>query len=320
MAWIESHQTLGRHPKVEKLAKILKIHKAQAIGHLHLLWWWCLDYAQDGSLISLTNSDIADAAGWTKQPDLFIEAMLTCGVTRDGFLERSGSGFVIHDWHQYAGRLIEKRRVDYERLKRFRGATKSSIDMRHETGHVTPIDTRSDARSDTPVDTRFNGVSMSVSDEVTNRTNQPTNQEIAAGAALPPSSRNSEKAAPVRPPPTSGAVTEFISAYRVRYPEDPTINTGTAVMLANLRKKDGEEKFRKILACFIADDDPFVVKNAHKGALLGTCLDRIRAKLNGSLSDSGKSGAPPALSPTDNEVRRRKALGLPLFESKGAAS
>lgn len=183
MAWIESHQTLGRHPKVEKLAKILKIHKAQAIGHLHLLWWWCLDYAQDGSLVSLTNLDIADAAGWTKQPDLFVDAMVTCGVTRNGFLDRSGSGFVVHDWHQYAGRLIEKRRGDYERLKRFRNAAKAQPD--------TPDDTQDETHVDTQDETRINSVTPCVSNEVTNTTNRTNRTNL----------EEEEKKNP--PPPTS---------------------------------------------------------------------------------------------------------------------
>jgi hypothetical protein len=50
MAWIKSEQALASHPKVHLLAKDLGISVPQAVGHLHLLWWWALDYADDGDL------------------------------------------------------------------------------------------------------------------------------------------------------------------------------------------------------------------------------------------------------------------------------
>src|SRR5687767_5633894 len=50
MAWIESHQEIARHPKTRKLARLLGGSVPTAIGHLHLLWWWAVDYAEDGWL------------------------------------------------------------------------------------------------------------------------------------------------------------------------------------------------------------------------------------------------------------------------------
>ena len=50
MAWIESHQELWRHPKTKKLARLLAVSVPTAIGHLHGIWYWALDFAQDGDL------------------------------------------------------------------------------------------------------------------------------------------------------------------------------------------------------------------------------------------------------------------------------
>jgi len=50
MAWIESNQEVGRHPKTKKLARLLDISVVTAVGHLHYLWWWALDFAQEGVL------------------------------------------------------------------------------------------------------------------------------------------------------------------------------------------------------------------------------------------------------------------------------
>ena len=43
MAWIKSDQSLANHPKLILLARALGISKVEALGHLHLLWYWVLE-------------------------------------------------------------------------------------------------------------------------------------------------------------------------------------------------------------------------------------------------------------------------------------
>lgn len=49
MPWIESHTTIGSHPKTRKLARRLEVSIPEAVGILHLLWhcsataWRALD-------------------------------------------------------------------------------------------------------------------------------------------------------------------------------------------------------------------------------------------------------------------------------------
>ncbi len=50
MAWIRSEQSLQRHPKTLLLSSLMKVDLETTIGRLHMLWWWCLDYALDGNL------------------------------------------------------------------------------------------------------------------------------------------------------------------------------------------------------------------------------------------------------------------------------
>lgn len=112
MAWIESHQTLANHPKTLKLARLLNVPRVTAIGHLHFLWWWALDYAQDGELSKFEDLDIAVAADWQGEPASFWQALI-----RAGFVDEDGT---LHDWDDYAGRLIERRRADAERKREAR--------------------------------------------------------------------------------------------------------------------------------------------------------------------------------------------------------
>jgi len=116
VAWIESHQGLAKHPKTLKLARKLNIHIAQAIGHLHLFWWWAMEYAQDGDLSHCDPEDIAIAADWPGDERQFVESLIEAG-----FIDRNEDGTLsIHDWHDYAGKLLEKRAADAERKRRER--------------------------------------------------------------------------------------------------------------------------------------------------------------------------------------------------------
>jgi len=113
MAWIESHQTLRHHPKIKKLSRKLGVSIPAAIGHLHCLWWWALDYADDGDLSRYDKEDIADAAMWdVEDADTFVEAMSDAGL-----LDNTGNGYVLHDWDDYAGKLIERREANRERQR-----------------------------------------------------------------------------------------------------------------------------------------------------------------------------------------------------------
>jgi len=104
MPWIESHSNLGRHPKTRRLCRLLNLSLPTAIGHLHLLWYWTLEFAPDGCLAGYTAQDIADGAYWEGDCERFVEALLAAG-----FLEDRGGALVVHDWRDYAGRLLADR-------------------------------------------------------------------------------------------------------------------------------------------------------------------------------------------------------------------
>ena len=109
--WIESHQQLANHPKLKRLARLLGISKQAAIGYLHLLWWWALDYAPQGQIIPPFDvEDIADAVEFDGEPFEIVNALVD-----SGFLDRGGDVLTIHDWYDYAGKLLDKRENDRTR-------------------------------------------------------------------------------------------------------------------------------------------------------------------------------------------------------------
>ena len=117
MAWIESHQELRHHYKTKRLARELKVTVAAAVGHLHFLWWWAVDFAPDGDLSKFDDVEIADAIGYEgKDPSKAKAALISAG-----FLDNSEHrALMIHDWQEYAGRTLIQREKARTRAKNHR--------------------------------------------------------------------------------------------------------------------------------------------------------------------------------------------------------
>lgn len=165
MPWIESHTSLARHPKTIRLAKTLDISVPCAIGHLHLLWWWSLEYAQEGDLSGFDPEEVAEAAGYDGDGEAFVSAL-----KRARFVDDDGQ---LHDWQDYAGRLLEKRRTDAERLRRWRA------EHRDET---PPPSFKSDG--ETRFDQSTNAVTVP-NRTVPNQTKQNLTESTVADATAP---------------------------------------------------------------------------------------------------------------------------------------
>lgn len=112
MAWIESHQELRHHPKLSAVCRTLSAKRSHMAGHLHFLWWWCMDYALDGDLTKYSKQQIADAAEWESDASTFVDALVS-----SGFIDVDKESMKIHDWIEFCGELILKR-LDRRKAKR----------------------------------------------------------------------------------------------------------------------------------------------------------------------------------------------------------
>ncbi len=110
MAWIEVHQSLLTHRKTIELAGLLNLPEVYAAAHLVALWSWSLDNAPDAAL-PVSERIIARAAQWEGDASDFVQALLV-----SGFLDVDADRYFIHDWDDYAGRLIEKRKANAARM------------------------------------------------------------------------------------------------------------------------------------------------------------------------------------------------------------
>ena len=141
MAWIESHQKLVDHPKVEAFAHALGIDQDAALGKIHRLWWWALDHAENGDISVFNRAIIARAMNVdAARADVLWNALQTPAKEGGcGFVDPDGK---LHDWMQYAGRLVNKRKDDAERKRKDREAPKP----RRRTGRPADVPTTSSAR------------------------------------------------------------------------------------------------------------------------------------------------------------------------------
>ena len=136
MAWIQVHQQLKDHRKLLAAADELDIEPPHMLGLLTSFWLWALDNAPSGSLEGISNRNIGRAAQWSRQPDEFVEAMKNAGfldVTEDGTLE-------IHDWYEYAGKLIDQREAEKQRSRRRRAAAAADRRMTAGQSEGQPTD------------------------------------------------------------------------------------------------------------------------------------------------------------------------------------
>ena len=107
MAWIESHEEIGEHPKTLKLATLLKVPAAHAVGLLHCLWHFTLKFAwRDGNLRHFGAEEIARGSKWEGDCTQFVSSL-----QKAGWLDN----LKVHDWKRYAGEIIYQRNYNAKR-------------------------------------------------------------------------------------------------------------------------------------------------------------------------------------------------------------
>ena len=190
MAWIELHQSLFTHRKTMQAAETLDLPEVYVVAHLMALWTWALDNAPDG-VLPTSRRIIGKAAQWSGDPTALVNALFDAG-----FLEGDEEGrTLIHDWHSYAGRLVEKREANAERMRRARA-----------TSNPAPVKAPEEARAESVQRTCVARAGATVPNStVPYPTEQNTEQESA-----PVRAKRTQKPAPVfLSPPSLVEIKQF---------------------------------------------------------------------------------------------------------------
>lgn len=103
---------LPDHPKTQALAKIWGCHPYTVVGFLVKLWGYCLEFQDDGN-VDGRPADVLDIlAAPCVATSIGTLPTVRQALQRAGFVDDDGT---LHDWWDYAGALIERRRKDRRR-------------------------------------------------------------------------------------------------------------------------------------------------------------------------------------------------------------
>lgn len=144
MAWLQVDQTIRDHHKICDAAEQLGISPPHLTGCLVLFWLWALDNAPAGNLGRISPAAIARAAQWDGDKLEFIAVL-----QEHGLLDQTADGLAIHDWQDYAGNLIERRKADAERKRRARAEKRqqeAAAETSARTGDGHPLDVLTQSR------------------------------------------------------------------------------------------------------------------------------------------------------------------------------
>ena len=105
MPWIESHDSLVGHHKVDDLCEQMGWDVDTAIGKLHRLWYWCMSYAENGDLRDFSNDRLGKVVGLEagEMSNKFVKAM------KNVKLFDKSPHFRVHNWWKYAGTFLRSK-------------------------------------------------------------------------------------------------------------------------------------------------------------------------------------------------------------------
>ena len=115
MAWLEIHQSLRDHRKTLEAADTLDVKPVTMMGMMVSFWLWAIDNVPDGDVSKIRPRTLARAAQWDGDPEEFIGTLVACG-----WLDKYEDCLLIHDWHDYVGKLLERREQENNYKKRQR--------------------------------------------------------------------------------------------------------------------------------------------------------------------------------------------------------
>jgi len=115
--WIELHQSLITHRKTYSFALRLKdTNELLTVGRLAALWSWALDNAPTGDISNIEPDTIARVMRWDGDSVYLMQSLNQCGWVD---IDQHGST-VLHNWEQYAGKLMDRKSRNAERMRQTR--------------------------------------------------------------------------------------------------------------------------------------------------------------------------------------------------------
>jgi hypothetical protein len=136
--WIKMRSDLHTHPKVYKLAEILKMDEMTAVGALFCFWAWADKHAVDGRVDGATTR-LVDR---TVRVDGLADALVSIG-----WLSVDNSGISLPRFAEHNGDSAKERSLKNQRQARWRDRKSAGlVDEAASTSPSTPAPTREEKR------------------------------------------------------------------------------------------------------------------------------------------------------------------------------
>lgn len=265
MAWRKLEDTFYDSPKIRRLARHLEVGRAQAAGHIALLWSWALRHAPDGDLSKYDDEDIEDAVHWRGNRGAFVTA-----CTATSFIdESSAQRLVIHNWIERGGSYVEN-----QRKQRLRAKKKDGPEL---SGTVPGLSRDSDRTVRKCPALEEKRREKNRSEDLCIKSNPSTDQTlpISTGADAPALSANRDGQGKLRDDPKAARdIQEVWQYYRAHHP-------GTAKILRSNRKEYGLIRAR--LQDFDADTIKAAIDGYHRSPFHTGDNDRGKSYLSLTL-------------------------------------
>lgn len=110
--WLQLDDTLPDNPKVQKLAEMTGLPDTQVMGMLVCVWTWALSQRPDGKMSLLDWRAVERSARWEGVPRALFDAMVAVRL-----IDSFDTGYALHDWSEYTGKMLEHREKDRMRKR-----------------------------------------------------------------------------------------------------------------------------------------------------------------------------------------------------------
>ncbi|WJH28425.1 hypothetical protein N6H13_25880 [Paenibacillus sp. CC-CFT742] len=70
-----------------------------------MIWWWAMDWAPDGNISNFEPIDLADAAHFEGDPEVFFNALVEAN-----YIGKTLDGYEVLNWHNIGGQVLESRK------------------------------------------------------------------------------------------------------------------------------------------------------------------------------------------------------------------
>lgn len=110
MLWIRVQTSLRSHPKIFRLAREIEADRSTAVGLLVGVWSYAAEHHLDGDVTHTELEALHEALDWHAE-DVRVPLLAA------GWIDNENGALLLHDWDEYQGVLIDRRRKDAERKR-----------------------------------------------------------------------------------------------------------------------------------------------------------------------------------------------------------